>query len=231
MIQNNKRLFTLVILNKDDVVGFKYVFSLINKNNFFEIIVMDGDSKDGSVKYFKKKNIKYKILKKGGRGAAMRYALQICKTKFIIFLSSDGEENPNDLTTMQNLLMKGNDMVIGSRTINIKSHKSFYNRSFIHRLIFLKLVTFIVNLFFKGSLTDCWNGYRGFKTETLKKIKSSANDHLIEIEQSIKFLKKKFKIIEFPTVERNRVGGVSKIPIFRTGFLMIVLIIKELIIK
>ena len=65
----------------------------------------------------------------------------------------------------------------------------------------------------------------------LKKIKSSANDHLIEIEQSIKFLKKKFKIIEFPTVEKNRVGGVSKIPIFRTGFLMIVLIIKELIIK
>ena len=61
MIQNNKRLFTLVILNKDDVVGFKYVFSLINKNNFFEIIVMDGDSKDGSVKYFKKKilNIKF----------------------------------------------------------------------------------------------------------------------------------------------------------------------------
>ena len=67
----------------------------------------------------------------------MRYALQICKTKFIIFLSSDGEENPNDLTTMQNLLMKGNDLVIGSRTINIESHKSFYNRSFIHRLIFL----------------------------------------------------------------------------------------------
>ena len=161
----------------------------------------------------------------------MRYALQNCKTKFIIFLSSDGEENPNDLKTMQNLLMKGNDLVIGSRVINIKSHKSFYNRSFIHRLIFLKIITFFVNLFFKGSLTDSWNGYRGFKTKKLKKIKSLANDHLIELEQSIKFLKKKFKITEFPTVEKNRVGGVSKIPIFMKGFLMIILIIKELIKK
>jgi len=132
---------------------------------------------------------------------------------------------------MQNLLMKGNDLVIGSRVINIKSHKSFYNRSFIHRLIFLKIITFFVNLFFKGSLTDSWNGYRGFKTKKLKKIKSLANDHLIELEQSIKFLKKKFKITEFPTVEKNRIGGVSKIPIFTTGFLMIILIIKELIKK
>ena len=179
MTKNKKQFFTLVILNKDDLVGFKYVYSLINKKDFFEVFVVDGDSKDGSVDYFIKKKIKYKILKKGGRGAAMRYALQNCKTKFIIFLSSDGEENPNDLKTMQNLLMKGNDLVIGSRVINIKSHKSFYNRSFIHRLIFLKIITFFVNLFFKGSLTDSWNGYRGFKTKKLKKIKSSANDHLI----------------------------------------------------
>ena len=231
MTKNKKQFFTLVILNKDDLVGFKYVYSLINKKDFFEVFVVDGDSKDGSVDYFIKKKIKYKILKKGGRGAAMRYALQNCKTKFIIFLSSDGEENPNDLKTMQNLLMKGNDLVIGSRVINIKSHKSFYNRSFIHRLIFLKIITFFVNLFFKGSLTDSWNGYRGFKTKKLKKIKSLANDHLIELEQSIKFLKKKFKITEFPTVEKNRVGGVSKIPIFMTSFLMIILIIKELIKK
>ena len=231
MTKNKKQFFTLVILNKDDLVGFKYVYSLINKKDFFEVFVVDGDSKDGSVDYFIKKKIKYKILKKGGRGAAMRYALQNCKTKFIIFLSSDGEENPNDLKTMQNLLMKGNDLVIGSRVINIKSHNSFYNRSFIHRLIFLKIITFFVNLFFKGSLTDSWNGYRGFKTKKLKKIKSLANDHLIELEQSIKFLKKKFKITEFPTVEKNRVGGVSKIPIFMTGFLMIILIIKELIKK
>ena len=126
MTKNKKQFFTLVILNKDDLVGFKYVYSLINKKDFFEVFVVDGDSKDGSVDYFIKKKIKYKILKKGGRGAAMRYALQNCKTKFIIFLSSDGEENPNDLKTMQNLLMKGNDLVIGSRVINIKSHKSFY---------------------------------------------------------------------------------------------------------
>ena len=64
MTKNKKQFFTLVILNKDDLVGFKYVYSLINKKDFFEVFVVDGDSKDGSVDYFIKKKIKYKILKK-----------------------------------------------------------------------------------------------------------------------------------------------------------------------
>jgi len=57
MTKNKKQFFTLVILNKDDLVGFKYVYSLINKKDFFEVFVVDGDSKDGSVDYFIKKKI------------------------------------------------------------------------------------------------------------------------------------------------------------------------------
>lgn len=208
---------TLAIINKNDMVGAKNVIPIINRDLFNFIFVIDGGSEDGSQDYFKSENIVCHEVKNGGRGGAMRYAAKICETDYIVYLSTDGEENPDDLANFINLFKKGADMVIASRTMKGSFHKAQSKITYYHRLLFLKFITKLINIFFHGNLTDCWNGYRGFKIKNLRSTNIDAEDFMIEAQQTIRFLKRGYKISEFPTHEGDRIGGYSTNPILKSG--------------
>lgn len=218
---------SLAIINRNDVAGARLVIPAIDRNLFFEIFAVDGNSSDGSVDFFNQQNIQTHIIKEGGRGGAMHYAANIAKGDFIIYLSSDGEEDVADLEKFIEKFQQGADMVIASRTMNGAHHKAKEKLGYYHRLLFLKLITALINIFFCGNLTDCWNGYRGFNLKKLRSVEIDAKDFLIEAQQSIRFLKKKFIISEFPTYEKQRVAGNSSNPIFRSGWLHLVMIFRE----
>ncbi len=217
---------TLVILTWNEIEGLKKIFDKIPIEQIDEVFAIDPGSTDGTLEFYKDNEIRYIIQDVRGRGEAFRIAFKEAKNDNVVFFSPDGNENPEDILKIFQHLEEGNDMVIASRFMKgarcdeddklIKTRK-FGNKTF----------TIIANLLFRGKLTDSINGFRGIKKEAFKRINPDAHHFGIEFQISIRALKNKMKIYEFPTVERERLGGESTARSFKVGYQFIRLLFRE----
>lgn len=227
----NKKVI-ICILNKNEAKNLKTISLKIKKiSKKIKTVFIDGGSTDTSQLIAKKIGLEILNWKKYSRGTSIIKAIDKYKKKYkyIIFTSSDGEENINDIKLFIKEFKDGADLVIASRLLKGGFFKSNYNKLWIHRKLYLQLISFLVRLFFGGNIKDCWNGFRGFKLSCFKKIELVENDYLVEAESTIKFLKKGLIIKEFPTIEKPRKYGVSSNSIIKSGFGHIYLILKNII--
>jgi hypothetical protein len=163
-----------------------------------------------------------------GRGDAFRQAASVVQGDYTIFLSSDGNEDPDDIPKFIDFLDQDYDLVIASRLARDGRNKDD-NKLFPIRKWALQAFSKIVSMVWKSNLTDVWNGYRAFRTEKLRSLPSSAGGHLIELEQTIRALKLGYRVAEFPTIEGDRVSGKTRNPLFRTGVKLTLLLLRELL--
>ena len=221
---------TLVILTWNEIEGLRKIFDKIPIEQIDEVFAIDPGSTDGTLEFYKDNEIRFIIQDIKGRGEAFRIAFREAKNDNVVFFSPDGNENPEDILKMFNHLNEGYDIVIASRFMKgarcdeddklIKTRK-FGNRTF----------TIIANLLFKGKLTDSINGFRGIKKEAFEKINPDAHHFGIEFQISIRAMKNKMKVFEFPTIERERSGGESTARSLKVGYQFIGLLIKEFLKK
>jgi len=108
----------ICILCKNELESFRKIylnFLKITKRLGLNFFIMDGNSTDGLVNFYKKKNIKYYTQNIPGRGSAIIQAFQLRKDlDGLIFFSPDGNEDPRDLKMFIKYL-KSYDLVIASR--------------------------------------------------------------------------------------------------------------------
>jgi glycosyltransferase involved in cell wall biosynthesis len=222
----------LVILNKNDGPSLEKLLDEIDYTIFDKVVAIDGDSKDNSLEILDKHHIQtYKGIS-GGRGGALIYAFNHINSDFVIFLSSDGEENPADLPKIKEYLLSGYDLVIASRVMDSTSgFKSDHNILYFHRKLYLFIISRAIAILFGGKIKDCWNGYRGMSVQKAKNLNFDASNFLIEAQITIRFLVGEFKVMEFPTIERERYFGDSQNPIVTSGLGHITLLFKEYIRK
>lgn len=217
---------TLVILTLNEIEGLKRIYPLIPVNKIAEVVAIDGGSTDGTLEFYKKHKVRLLKQKSKGRGEAFRIAVIEAKYNNLVFFSPDGNENPQDILKLFSYLEKGYDMVIASRFIKggrcDEDNKIIKIRKFGN-----KMFTLCANILFKGRLTDPINGFRGITKEAFNKIHSDADGFGIEFQMSIRALKKRMKIIEFPTIEKERIGGESTAGTFKVGFYFIRLLMSE----
>ena len=221
------KTFALVILNKNDAPSLKILIKEINTSDFDYVIGIAGNSTDDSTQVFKNNAIPFLDKIPGGRGGAIKYAIKNLNYDYLIFLSSDGEEDPSDLNKIKIALLKGADLVIASRLGKESGFKSDHNILYIHRKLFLFFITKMVNFLFNGNLKDCWNGYRGLSTKKARMLNLNCDNFLVEAQMTIQFLKRKFIVKEISTIERKRYFGESQNPALASGWGHIVLLIKE----
>jgi hypothetical protein len=68
----------------------------------------------------------------------------------------------------------------------------------------------IVRLMWRSGVYDACNGFRGYKLESMKRLRLDAQLHEIEIQSTIRAAKLKMRVKEFPTRELLRMGGFHK---------------------
>ncbi len=217
---------TLVILTLNEIEGLKVIFPLIPIKNIDEVFAVDGGSTDGTREFFKKHKIRILDQKSKGRGEAFRIAIKEAKHENLVFFSPDGNENPKDIPKLFNLLDKGYDMAIASRftkgSICDEDNQLIKVRKFGN-----KMFTFFANILFKGKLTDSINGFRGVTKKAWSKIMPDAYGFGIEFQTSIRAMKKRMKIAEIPTIEKERIGGQSTAGTFKVGWYFVRLLFSE----
>lgn len=219
----------LVVLTWNEIEATKILFNKIPKN-FDEVFVIDPGSTDGTIEFFKEKNIPVYIQEKKGRGVAFLMAANMAKSDLIVFFGLDGNENPDDIEKLFAELEKGADMAICSRFM--KGSRNEEDDEFLPlRKWANQVFTFLVNLFFNRTgkyITDSINGFRGFKREKLLQMDLTAEGFAIEFQSTIRALKKGFIIKEIPTIEGKRIGGKSKAKSIPTGLKISGILVKEL---
>jgi hypothetical protein len=91
------------------------------------------------------------------------------------------------------------------------------------------VVSLSINYRYGVRLTDYQNGFRTIRTEVGRTIGLTSDITTIEQEMAMKCLKNGYRVIELPSHEYRRKGGVSKINVLRVGHCYVVNLIRGLI--
>ncbi len=175
-----------------------------------EVIIVNDGSKDSSkvmIENFLKKNksrkdIEWKFYSKvnGGKGSAIRMALEHATGDLAIIQDADLEYKPEEIANLINqLLKKESDVVYGSRILNRKNKTAYISYYFGNR--FLSIVTSIL---YGTPITDMETCYKLIPLKIFKELNISRNKFDIEPEITGKILKKGYKIKEIPITYRPR---------------------------
>jgi len=166
-----------------------------------EVLVVDGLSKDNTVKNAKLYGAKVIIEKRKGKGIAMATGVKKAKSNIICFLDGDGTYPPRFIPKMLELI-KSCDIVVASRLLKREGVNDSIN-TFVH----FRLFPFIFKKYLKKFKTsEPITGMRLMRKETWNKLNLRSHDFLIETEMEIKMAKNRMQVIEIPIPCIKRIG-------------------------
>lgn len=184
-----------------------------------QVVAVDGGSTDGSAAFLEAHGIRVIAQTRRGRGAAFHQAFADLDADAFIFFSPDGNEDVADLPRFRPLLEAGNDLVIASRmmkgAVNEEDHQVLKLRKWANNAFNL-----MANLAFRRQgpfVTDSINGYRAITAKAARGLALDALDYTIEYQMTMRALKAGMRIVEFPTIEGQRVAGETQARSIPTG--------------
>lgn len=212
--------YSLVLLTYNEIDGVRALLNKIPFNAVDEAFVVDGGSTDGTVEFFREHGIEVvEQQSRKGRGVAFQIAAERATGDVMIMYSPDGNEDPNDIPKFREFFEQGANVVIASRMM-----KGAYNEEDAETIKLRKWANnafnFLANLFFNRSghyVTDSINGFRGIKLDLFRSLQQDAAGYTIEYQMTMRCLKLRKKIVEFPTHEGQRIGGESYAKSIPTG--------------
>ncbi|MDR3581011.1 MAG: glycosyltransferase family 2 protein [Oryzomonas sp.] len=183
-----------------------------------EICVFDNNSTDRTVQQAREAGAKLFREKRQGKGFVIQSMFS--KVEADIYVMVDGDDT-YDLHRLPEMVAKVErdqaDMVVGSRL------SSFTKESFRPLHTFgNRLVAWLIDRFFGGSLTDIMSGLRVMNRDFVKNINITAAGFEVETEMTIKALKHNAVISEMAISYRERPqGSFSKLNTYRDGILVL----------
>lgn len=172
------------------------------------VLIVDDGSSDGTASTAAKHgySVVSNPINRGG-GAALRLGYDIAiasGAKFIVTMDADGQHLPEEIENVVAPLLKNDkDIVIGSRVLGRREKDSIF------RWVGIHIFNSIINILAGTKITDCSNGFRAFRIDSLRKI-LLVQDQFHTAELIIDAAKKGMKIGEAPVTVLRRQSGTSK---------------------
>lgn len=222
---------TLAIIVVDELAGVRAVVPKLLEyvHCVDEILTVDGNSTDGTREFLEAQGIRVIIQDRPGRGEAIRMAVSQSSGDHILFFSPDGNEDPEDVPRLFDVLGKGADMVIASRfspgARNEEDGAMLPLRKWVNRAF-----TFLSNILWNDGpyVTDTINGFRAVTRDAFLRLAPRSMGYSVEYEMTIRAMKYQMRTVEIPTIEGPRIGGKTKAPSLRTGLVFLQLFFREL---
>lgn len=229
MSATRARTVSLALIVRNEAAGIAQVTPRIPRGAFDEIFAIDGNSTDQTVPLLAEMGIVSYRQTQRGLGAAMMEARERTTSEALIYFHPDGNENPDDLPRMADMLRKGAEFVVASRMIagavNEDDEKFFKWRKWANNGFAL-----LANILFAhgGNRTsDVTNGFRGLSIKAYDKMNLTSLDLTMDYQMVIRALKLGIPITEFPTAEGQRVAGGTNFASFATGVAELKLVWRE----
>ena len=210
MTPDGLRDSTLVLLVLNEIDGLRETFDRLPIGSFARTVAVDGGSTDGSREFLAERGIPVLDQSIAGRGVAFRVALDATDTARLVFYSPDGNEDPDDIVRLDDLVRDGADLAIASRFARgaINEEQDWARP----RARVNQALTWLANrLFHDGPfVTDTINGFRALPRHRLIELDTTVKRFPIEYQISIRAMARGWRIAEIPTHEGQRSGGESK---------------------
>ncbi|MDP8233447.1 MAG: glycosyltransferase family 2 protein [Candidatus Saelkia tenebricola] len=226
---------TLLVFTLNEIEGMKIIMPKINQDWVDEIIIVDGGSTDGTIKYVKECGYKLIVQKKEGIRCAYIEAMECVKTDFVITFSPDGNSIPEKIPELIEKMSEGYDMVIVSRYAkDVKSYDDDVITAFGNWMF-----TSLINLLYGARYTDAMVIFRGWKSEIFKALDLDREESYqteerifrtkigVEPLLSVRAGKKKLKCCDIPGDEPPRIGGERKLKVLKWGAAYLMQVLKE----
>lgn len=220
----------LIILTYNEIDGSKALWDRLPVPDFDEVLVVDGGSKDGTVEFYLDHGVAVTGQDIPGRGEAFRVGVRKTKSAVLVFYSPDGNEDPDDIVKLCELVESGADIAIASRfapgSRNEEDSGFLRPRAWVNRMF-----TAAANIIFRrrgAYVTDTINGFRAVRRCVFEKLRLDECGFPIEYQMSIRAMKHKMAIAELATIEGDRIGGESKCLSFPVGWGHVKILFREI---
>lgn len=221
-----EKKISVVVPTLNESQNIKHVFS--NIPEFVdEIVVVDGNSTDGTRDEIKKYRNDAKIIieSRRGKGQALKTGFENASGDIVVIMDADGSHDTKELPRLLEPVLDGYDVSHGSRMLTGGGSDDITPFRRLGNKIFVSLV----NYMYGSQYTDLCYGYRAFKKEAIEKMKCNRKGFDIETEQSIRVAKAGMKVKEVPSFEASRMHGNSNLNSFKDGWKILDVIVKEYI--
>lgn len=192
----------------------------------YEILVADNGSTDDSREIARANGARVVDVKDKGYGAALRGGFEAAEGRYVMFADADATYMLNNsLELYESAIREDADMAIASR---LKGTVEPGAMPFLHRYLGTPVLTGLINLFFKGKLSDCNSGFRCVRKEAYQKWRIRASGMEFASELLIKALKADAKMVEIPSGLRPDWGDrVAHLKTWRDGMRHLLFILSE----
>ena len=213
--------------NEEQSIG--KVINDIPRANVTDIVVVNNNSTDNTVKVAKGAGATVLTETKQGYGAACLKGIEYCKTRdvdTIVFLDGDYSDYPGEMTKLVELIEnEGYDFVLGSRVMGSRERGALPFQSQVGSII----AGFLINFFWGMKFTDL-GPFRAIRFNKLIEMNMQDEWFGWTVEMQIKAARTKIKTIEIPVSYRKRIGK-SKVTGTIKGTVMASIIILSTIFK
>ncbi len=190
-----------------------------------EVIVVDGDSTDGTAEIAKSARDDVIVIRQEGRGKgdALACGFAAATSDIIVMLDADGSTDPAEIPRFIAALRTGADFAKGTRfamgggSADITRLRRAGNR----------VLGAIVNHLWGVQYTDLCYGYNAFWRSCLPELHIDCTGFEVETLLNIKAARRRLRIVEVPSYEANRMSGASNLSARRDGIRILRTILAE----
>lgn len=204
----NAKNVTVIIPTLNEEKGIGEVVESF-KNLGFDVLVIDGNSKDRTREIAREKGARVVLQTGKGKGNAIAEAFKLVDSEIVVLVDGDGSYPAEEVWKLLEPIEKGvAEHVVGNRFA--KYEKGAFTRL---NLFGNKLINLFFRFAYGVELTDILSGYRAIKKDVYKSIEIRKSGFEVEAELTVETLAKGFKIVEVPISYRKREGKTKLRPI------------------
>jgi glycosyltransferase involved in cell wall biosynthesis len=215
---------SVVIPTLNEAKNLPHVLTRLPKG-LHEVIVVDGQSTDGTAQVARSLLPDVRIVQQTGRGKgdALVAGFAVCTGEIIVMLDADGSTDAQEIPRFVAALCTGADFVKGSRfaqggsSADITPFRRVGNRA----------LNIVVNALYGTSYTDLCYGYNAFWSRCLPYMRVDCTGFEVETLINVRIAKAGLVIHEVPSFEGSRIHGTSNLNPVRDGSRVLRTIVLE----
>lgn len=215
---------SVIVPARNEAKNLPIVFDTI-PDDIFEIVVVDGDSTDGTaeVALSLRDDVRVVGQTRPGKGNALICGFEAARGDIVVMIDADGSMDGREIPLYVEALVNGADFVKGSRYLegagssDITVIRSAGNHA-------LRLM---VNGLFGTRYSDLCYGYAAFWRSALPQLALDCDGFEVETMMNIRAHTAGLRIAEVPTWEHDRIHGESNLNATRDGLRILKVIVSE----